>query len=262
MSWNANRTMAYFRHRMMARNAHALHSPYLFQLYNEVIKDREERRTEDIERLRRNLMRDHRKIEVEQRTSRNHEALELKERRVCDVARRSSVPAKYGRLLMRLAEYTDADRVLELGTSIGLGTTYLARGSSGTVTTVDSCASSLEVAKEGLKKTGLSDRVLVRHGKFDELLPSLMKVGEEWGIVVMDGEHNPNEVHDYFNQILPHLHKNSVVIIDDIYRSQSMTAAWDELCRRPEVRQSIDLFRFGLLFFRTQQLREHFRLRL
>lgn len=41
-----------------------------------------------------------------------------------------------------------------------------------------------------------------------------------------------------------------------------MQQAWQQVKQLPQVTVSIDLFHFGLLFFRKEQVKEHFKLAL
>lgn len=54
----------------------------------------------------------------------------------------------------------------------------------------------------------------------------------------------------------------SVVVVAGVYKTAFHTAIWRSLHERPEVRLSIDLYRYGLLFFRDElREKQHFTLR-
>jgi len=55
---------------------------------------------------------------------------------------------------------------------------------------------------------------------------------------------------------------NTILIFDDIYWSQEMTEAWREIYAQPEVTVSIDMYHWGLIFFRKEQRKEHFNIRM
>ena len=65
----------------------------------------------------------------------------------------------------------------------------------------------------------------------------------------------------YFEQCLPLADKNSLFVFDDIHWSGEMESAWDTIKKHPQVRLSIDLFFIGLVFFRTEQPKQHFTIR-
>jgi hypothetical protein len=51
------------------------------------------------------------------------------------------------------------------------------------------------------------------------------------------------------------------MVFDDIYWSEGMAAAWTEIKADPAVTVSIDLFHFGLVFFRKESPKENFVIR-
>jgi len=64
---------------------------------------------------------------------------------------------------------------------------------------------------------------------------------------------------NYFKQALEKKNVNSIFVFDDIYWSEEMQQAWKEICAHNEVTLSLDLFYFGIVFFRTENKeKEHF----
>jgi len=51
------------------------------------------------------------------------------------------------------------------------------------------------------------------------------------------------------------------IIFDDIYWSEGMQQAWTEICARPEVTLSLDLFHMGVVFFNPGLTKEHYYIR-
>ena len=62
-------------------------------------------------------------------------------------------------------------------------------------------------------------------------------------------------------QLWPQLHPDSLVVVNDIYRTRKMKRLWRTVQERPDVTVTIDLFHVGLVFFRTGQAKEDFRIR-
>ena len=244
-----------------ARNAHALHSPYLFQLYNEVIRARKNPAAAPIEELRSKMLRDDRSFDVVDLGAGSKAGL-TQSRGVKQLAAAVTVAPKYGALLARLVAFSQAKNILELGTSLGIGTSYLALAEGVHVTSIDACGNTQKVAHENLKGLGLSKRVELVNGSFDAALDDLLEDGKKWDLVYVDGDHRYTATLHYFQRLLPYLHEESILVFDDIYWSPGMTKAWDEIKADPAVRQTVDVLQFGIVFFRSNQLREHFRLRL
>ncbi len=61
--------------------------------------------------------------------------------------------------------------------------------------------------------------------------------------------------------LLPHLHNDSIVLVDGLRESKASLASWENLKALQEVRVSLDLFYSGFLFFRREQARQHFKIR-
>jgi len=68
--------------------------------------------------------------------------------------------------------------------------------------------------------------------------------------VFFDGNHRKEPTLKYFKQCLKKTNDNSIFIFDDIYWSEEMESAWNEIKANPEVSITVDLFELGLVFFR------------
>ena len=61
---------------------------------------------------------------------------------------------------------------------------------------------------------------------------------------------------------LKNVHNDSVIIFDDIYWSKDMTDAWWQIIANEKVTLSIDTFQWGMVFFRKEQPKQHFVIRI
>jgi len=52
-----------------------------------------------------------------------------------------------------------------------------------------------------------------------------------------------------------------MLIFDDIYWSEGMKEAWAEIKVHPQVKVTIDLFWIGLVFFKSGQAKEDFKIK-
>jgi predicted O-methyltransferase YrrM len=102
--------------------------------------------------------------------------------------------------------------------------------------------------------------IVLKTGRFEEHLPALNK--HHWDFTFFDGNHQKEATLQYFEQLLASVHNDSVFIFDDIYWSKSMTSAWEFIKQHPKVTLTIDTFFWGLVFFRTEQPKENFKIRL
>jgi predicted O-methyltransferase YrrM len=81
-------------------------------------------------------------------------------------------------------------------------------------------------------------------------------------MIFFDGHHNKEATIQYFELLLPKAHNDSVFVFDDIYWSQEMTEAWEYIKNHSSVSVTVDCFYLGLVFFRKEQVKEHFKIRM
>jgi len=168
-------------------------------------------------------------------------------RRVSDIARYSSVPEKYGRLLMNMASEFGGDGIIEFGTSLGISTLYMAKGRKGSrIYTMEGCPATSEIARENSSEAGV-DNIEFMSGTFDDLIPGLKL---KPGMVFIDGDHRKDSVVRYFTKMSEISHNDTVIIIDDIHLSKEMEEAWSEIKSNKNVSFTVDIFRMGIVFFR------------
>ena len=187
--------------------------------------------------------------------------MDLPVRAVRDMARTSLKPARQAQLLFRLARYFQPQHVLELGTSFGISTLYLAQGAEdGTVHTIEGCPQTLRIAQHNfdrMRQLNISPSL----GSFRSRLPEVLKRMEAVDMVFMDGHHAMEPTLDYFEQCLVKAHNGTVFILDDIHWSRGMEEAWEKVRSHPCVNVTIDLYDLGLVFLRKEQAQQHFMLR-
>ncbi|MBD1397575.1 class I SAM-dependent methyltransferase [Pontibacter sp. JH31] len=250
----------YLLYRLRAFKLHGVHSPFVFDLYNQVIlHDGDYYAYPIVEELRQELLQDHRKLLVTDFGAGPKAGLK-KERKVSYIARTSAKPAKYAQLIFRLVSHFQPETVFDLGTSLGITTSYLAKANSkATVYTFEGCPSIATEAKANFRKLGIANvRQVI--GNLDETLTEqLQKVGQ-LDFVFFDGNHRYEPTMRYFEACLSKHHEYSVFVLDDLYWSAEMKRAWQDIKKHPKVMQTVDLFYVGLVFFRKSQPKENFTL--
>lgn len=251
---------SYLKYILTSKTAHGIHSPFVFELYNEVINKKNRYYAFDkIEQLRQKLLISQKEIEVKDLgTGKSGK------RTIREIAERSAKNSKYGELLFRIGNYFKPDSVLELGTSLGIGTSYLASANLKTkVLTIEGCPS---IASEAEKNFGLLElkNIEIIVGDFNSVLPVVLsgiRHPASGTLVFFDGNHRKEPTLKYFNQCLELATNDSVFVFDDIHWSNEMEEAWKEIKQHPKVSVTMDLFFLGLVFFRKEQVKEHFVIR-
>lgn len=249
---------AYLRHLRTAGNRHDVHSPFVFALVVEVLRKRTPPAEHaDTEKLRAALLKDPRTITVTDlgagsRSNNNSE------RRVRDIARTALKPRGEAEQLARMARYFNPRNVLELGTSLGITTLYLARAAPlAHIHTIEGCPAIAAIAQENF--TAQKAVNIISHvGPFSTELPTVLNSMGSLDLVFIDGNHAAEPTLDYFNRCLGKAHNDTVFVFDDIHWSEGMEEAWAAIKAHPQVTVTIDLFHFGIVFIRKEQQREDF----
>ena len=83
----------------------------------------------------------------------------------------------------------------------------------------------------------------------------------KYDLIFFDGNHQKEATLNYFETLLETAHNDSVFIFDDIYWSKNMTDAWETIKNHQKITVTIDTFFWGFVFFRKEQLKEHFTIR-
>ncbi len=251
----------YLIYRLKSVNEHGVHSPFVFDLLmSTVYNKRSFYAYARIEKRRKELALSMQKLECTDLGAGSKVNNKTK-KSVQEILFSAAKPAKYSQLLFRLADHFQPRTVLELGTSLGISSAYLAAANSRSrVITVEGCEEIAVVAKKTFKLLELTNIEQV-HGNFDEVLSEILKNSSPLDLVFFDGNHRKEPTLRYFKQCLEKANEKSVFIFDDIYWSPEMTEAWQEIKNHPDVTVSLDLFYLGIVFFRKDQVKEHFVIR-
>lgn len=252
--------LAYLKFLLRSENEHGVHSPFVFGLVTRCFYDKKDKPSYlTLRDIRSRLLQNDQWI-IQEDLGAGSRVFPRKGRKISTMAREAGITSSRAKLLNRLTHYLDIRNALELGTSLGMGSAAIALNEGVRVTTVEGCPTTAAVAQDMFMAYEL-DQVDLIVGEFSEVLGNLPEK-EKFGLVLIDGNHRRTATVDYFLRLLPHTHNDSVMIFDDIHWSSEMEQAWAEICAHPRVKVSIDTFRWGLVFFRREQHKEHFTIRL
>lgn len=254
----------YFSYYLKASNGkgHGMHSPFVFDFITSVLNDdRDFYAYNEIENLRKTLLKDERLIEV-QDFGAGSSQINTKQRKVADIAEYSLKPKKYAQLLFRMVNYYQPKHILEIGTSLGITTCYLAKpGKDSKVITMEGADAIAAIAQENFQQLGLKNIELVK-GNFDETLSSIVSRQSVMDFIFIDGNHRKEPTLRYFEQLLPVIHNDTIIIFDDIHWSKEMEAAWKQIKKYEQVTATIDLFFIGVVLLRNEfKEKQHFTIR-
>ncbi len=253
----------YLHYYLTASNGkgHGIHSPFVFDFIQHVLNDKKQYPCyAAIEAQRKKLRSDTTLITVEDFGA---GAAKMKSniRAINAIAATSLKPAKYARLLFRMVQYYKPATLLELGTSFGITTAYLASGNpSARVYTCEGASQIAEIAQKNFDHLGLQNIHLIK-GDFKETLPQLMKQVVSFGFAFIDGNHRKVPAIQYFEKLLLHSTPDTILVFDDIHWSSEMEEAWLFIQQHPAVTLTIDLFFIGIVCIKPSiKVKQHFRI--
>lgn len=254
----------YLKYYLTASNGkgHGIHSPFVFDFTTQVLRDTKEYDVYvTVENLRRQLLNDSRLFVVEDFGTGSNFYKEH-HRSIKSIARNAAKSKKYGQLLYRIVRYYQPGTILELGTSLGITSSYLSLAQpNARLITMEGVREIAGVARQNFRKLSM-DKIEIIEGNFENTLSSVISPLSTIDFAFIDGNHRREPTESYFQQLLSKTNNNSILVFDDIHWSREMEQAWETIKAHPLVRCSIDLFFIGIVFFR-QEFREkqHFIIR-
>jgi predicted O-methyltransferase YrrM len=241
---------------------HGTHSPFVFDFIKNVLTDKKKYTCyQIIETGRQKLLQQTAEIEVEDFGA-GSAIIKTKKRVVADIAKSSLKQKKYAQLLFRIVNHYQPHTILELGTSFGITTSYLAAGNpNAKVFTMEGSAAIAEIAQKTFGRVALTNIQLIP-GDFNNTLPALLLKLHTIDLAFIDGNHRRDPTLEYFTKLLNHSPQNTILIFDDIHWSAEMEEAWTIIKQDSAVTLSIDLFFIGIVFFNPDiNHKQHFTIR-
>ena len=256
-------TAKYIKYLISASNGHGhgIHSPFVYNFIRDVLNDKTAYPEYiKIEELRNKLLHNQTPVPIEDFGAGSQFPSVSKS--VSQITRDSSKNARYGQLLFRITRYYKPHYVVELGTSLGMSTAYLgAADESSVIVSGEGNYALASLARENLISIGVGN-VRIITGNFNNTLPEILGSIPHVDLAFIDGNHRRIPTVAYFHELLHRKSPESIFIFDDIHWSRDMEYAWEEIKSHPAVMLSVDLFFFGIIFFRPEfKAKQHFTIR-
>ncbi len=249
----------YIKFLLKSTNQHGVHSPFVYSLVTKCFYDSKKYDAyQAILNYKKELKNTHKKILVSDLGA-GSRVSKKSARKISEIAKNAGSTNHRAKLLFRIVQYFKPVSILELGTSLGIGTHAMALGNpDANMLSIEGCPNISKFTKTQLKKHGV-ENASISTGDISEEIKKLKT--SSFDLVFFDGNHNKEATLNYFENLLQTAHNDSVFIFDDIYWSQGMTEAWEIIKQHPKVTVTIDTFFCGFVFFRTEQAQEHFTIR-
>ena len=248
------KAIKFFRFYFSATTIYRVHSPMVYTFCEQVIEDnRRFYAFSHIEYLRNILLKNENLIEVTDFGVGSAVDGKQQQRSIQSIAKHALSPAIQCRMLFRMVHLYKPKTMLELGTSLGISTLYQAQAAQrAQFITLEGAPSVARMADRLLKRLD-SPNVQLLIGPFAKTLPKALQQLDRLDYAFIDGNHQREAVLNYFEQCLHYVHTDSILVVDDIYWSASMEQAWESIKKHPQVTFTIDLYLFGVVFFKPLQ---------
>jgi Methyltransferase domain len=253
-----------------SKNEHAVHSPFVFNLLTKCFYDKKIKPEYVVlKKYRKSLLENNNTIEVTDFGA-GSKIFKNNTRVISKIAKTAGISSKRAQLLFRIANYFQPDprdseqakqSILEIGTSLGLATVALALGNpKASIITLEGCSNTRAIAKNQLQILNVRNvKSIVT--EFSEYFKTQNLKPKTHNLIYFDGNHSKKATLDYFEVLIPTITNETVWIFDDIHWSAEMQEAWEIIKKHPKVSVTIDTFQWGLVFFRREQPKEHFVIR-
>ncbi|HPW98175.1 MAG TPA: class I SAM-dependent methyltransferase [Flavobacterium sp.] len=243
-------------------NQHGVHSPFVFNLVTKCFYDKKQYPEYSIIKKYRNSLLENKKFIEVTDFGAGSRVFKSNKRQISKIANTAGISPKRAELLFRITNYFQPESVLEIGTSLGLATSALSLGNeSAKITTLEGCPKTQEIAKFQLENSKFQNIKFVTT-KFEEYLSIYNLQPTTYNLIYFDGNHSKKATLEYFELLLQTIANETVWIFDDIHWSKEMEEAWEIIKNHPKVTVTIDTFQWGIVFFRSEQVKENFIIRI
>ena len=240
------------------KRGYGIHSPFLFDLITKGLSQKNRNFIlQDVEKLYENLKKNCAEINVTDLGAGSHK-MKNNNRKICEIAKYSVMPKKYRLLITKVFKHLKIDTALELGTSLGVTTAYMAKSVKNTVTSIEGDPNLFKLATENLKQLNIKNVKLINA----EFTSALEKINQKFDAILIDGNHTYEATMQYFEKLTSNnCHDKTILIFDDIYWSIGMTRSWKEIKKSSKTTLTLDFCKLGIVFLNTGLSKQNFVIR-
>ncbi|NNE26605.1 MAG: class I SAM-dependent methyltransferase [Saprospiraceae bacterium] len=236
---------AFIKYYINACTIYDIHSPYLYGIVSHLMENQMYYAFGEIEPYR----------ERYRRSSETIKRIDLgagqengKALTISQIVRRASSSKEKCRFLFNLVKYFQPQHILELGTNLGIATSYLSYAhQSGQVYTIDADSNLIKHAKELFGNLKINSRISVFNSSFDSFFAEHSDIVKTVDFAFIDGDHSYDATVNKVRAIMNNGQQRKVVVIDDIYWSQEMQEAWTRLKEDYSHCLKIELIQMGII---------------
>jgi predicted O-methyltransferase YrrM len=244
-----SRIKKYFSYYFRADTVHNVHSPFVYDFIFDVLDTKKDYYAFNaIEHERRILMSNKNNINIEDFGAGSKTGA-AKKRAIASLAKNVVSNKKKCSILFNLINKYAPHTSIELGTSLGISTMYMARAmAQNTIYTIEADPNVYKLAHILFERNHIPNIVAI-NGTFENILPTLLEKIDILDLAYVDGNHSYEATIKHFKLLKAKCHQGSIMVFDDIYWSDGMSKAWQEIKKNKDVVYTIDIFDMGFVFF-------------
>ena len=248
---------AYIKYLFLSKSKYGIHSPFVYDFITKALEVPQPlANINNFNSFRNDILADTSVIQVTDFGS-GSKVFNSNKRKISAIAKHAGINKKKAKLLQKIACYFKPNKILELGTSLGISTAAMSIAAPySKIISLEGCPKTAAKANVYFKKHQLQN-ITIKVGEFSTTLPKVYHKNT-FDIIYFDGNHQKEATLNYFENCLQSIHNNTLCIFDDIHWSKGMEEAWDMIKNHPKTKISIDLYDIGLIFFRKEQVKQHF----
>ena len=155
-----------------------------------------------------------------------------------DAVSKSATPMLKGLVLRWFAKGKSA---LELGTGFGLGAAYIASSAK----RLDTIDAEWRLSRDTNLYIGTQWGM-----KFDHALREFSRLSKRFNFVHIDGDHRGTALTRYFEELMPLMLADSVIIMDDVIWSEDMHRGYLKCCTNENVKRHLRIHDLGIIWLK------------
>ncbi len=228
--------------KMRFRKGFGVHSPFAFDLITKVIEEKSYFYAyHDIRTTQEDFIKHPGKAVYTDRKGKQHAVS------YASLFKQEAISSKKGKLLFRLTNFFKPKEIVQLGTSLGFSSLYLAAYSSDIqVNAIENNESLVPYIKDVIKG---NDRIVLHTGSYPTLIPEIMSKIEKVDFVFFNLEREYEVNLQLFSLCIEKAHENTVFVMNNIKKCNCTSKLWNEIIHNPKVSVTMDLYSMGIIFF-------------
>lgn len=231
----------FLKYKCSSVNAHGLHSPFLFEFYNQVIADKENQHRTKISEIRKYVFGNNEVVDFIDPKTKVPNPIN-----VGKWAKKVTSSKKFAAFLIRLIDFLTIETVLETGTATGINTACLSQSTAKQVVSLEGSEDIFSIAERTINQFDCKNVKLVLGNVKDIFEPALDQYLPE--LIFLDADHRSATISFYLSAIDKMKTPPKCILIHDIYWSRDMHGAWDNIVKDKKYKLTIDLFECGIIF--------------